>query len=233
MQGSLKSDGQVKCSLEQPSCAQCIKSGRDCLGYAKEIIFVTVEPGEVSSPRRITSPKTLPNQAPTSLDQSIVESLFIGSIREQMLKSYIARYHAAATSTPLNPPSWITNIPDIPMLSKALQTTAYALCTARLGRDENNKDLVQQSLALYTKGLYQVQRSLWDPKTMYSDQCLAACMLLCIYEVMECPSKNRSGYLSHYHGCARLIQLRGPQRHVNGLGHTIFSQFRIIGVRHI
>jgi hypothetical protein len=119
----------------------------------------------------------------------------------------------------------------MPAPTQALETSAFALCTARLGRQSNDQDLIQHSLNLYTQGLNQLQRALWDPRMMYKDETLGACMLLAMYELVECPSNGRSGFLSHHNGCARLIQLRGAEAHATGLGHSIFIHFRVIGVR--
>lgn len=127
---------------------------------------------------------------------------------------------------------WVTLIPGIPQPSKALELATYALCTARLGRTTNDHadQLLRESSKLYGAGLEAAQQALANPRLVFDDQTLGACLLLGMYEVFECPSNSRYGYLSHYEGISKLIQLRGPEKHKNGIGHAIFLSFRIMGV---
>lgn len=78
-------------------------------------------------------------------------------------------------------------LPELPTLTKALETSTMAICTARWGREIDNVALIKESLNLYTQGLRQLQIALWDPELMYKDETLGACMALAMYEVMECP----------------------------------------------
>ncbi|RDW73414.1 hypothetical protein BP6252_07321 [Coleophoma cylindrospora] len=105
-----------------------------------------------------------------------------------------------------------------------------ALCTAALGRAKNDHSMVTESHKLYTQGLSELQKALWNPGLMYKDETLGACMALAMYELTECPSKTDYGYVSHHKGCARLIQLRGSKAYSSGLAHRIFSSFRIQGI---
>ena len=102
-----------------------------------------------------------------------------------------------------------------------------AVCTAKIGRRSDDQSLIHASLKLYTQGLQELQKALWDPQQMYADETLAACMALVMYEVFECPSSGRQAYLSHQQGCSRLVKLRGPKAHDSGLGHQVFISFRL------
>lgn len=126
--------------------------------------------------------------------------------------------------------SWTGIIPQIASPGQPLQSAALSLAVAKLGRDMSDDHITRQSLKLYVNGLHQVQAALFDTERMRSDETLAACMLLTMYEVIECPSKARSGYLSHQNGCGRLVQLRGPEAHQEGLGHSLFLHFRYMAV---
>jgi hypothetical protein len=159
-------------------------------------------------------------------------SLVSAGIRQQMLASYVAQYRTALSSHVITDArAWMTILPSIPSPTKALETAAYAVSLARLGNTLHAPELQRESLKLYTQGLRRVQLALWDRRLMYSDETLAACMLLAIYEVFECPGRSRAAYLKHFNGCAKLIQLRGPAAHVDGLAHSIFQGFRFMGVR--
>lgn len=126
---------------------------------------------------------------------------------------------------------WLILIPDLAFPTDALEASSLALATSRLGRSNNDPVLLRESLRLYTLGIRQLQKALWDPTLMYRDETLAACMALAMYEITECPSKDASGYLSHCNGLETLVRLRGPEAHMNGLGHHVFLMSRIHLVR--
>lgn len=235
-----------QCSLERPSCYQCVKSNRVCLGYQKELVFIstsgpdvgrkasriTTHQGsllrEVEADRQVQIISGQPDvQARTQvLNES--RKLQEAAYRHQLLGTFISRYGTATDSRILGQRSWLGLIPTLPKLDSALESSTYAFCTARLGREWSNPSLVQESMKLYVRGLQQVQIALWDPRLQYEDETLAACMLLCMYEVYECTTGSRTGYQSHHKGCAKLVQLRGPYAHIRGLGHSIFAGFRFM-----
>jgi hypothetical protein len=187
--------------------------------------------------RNKTITHTLPEQDCTSKKStsflSVPKSsrnLISTSLRQQLLASYVSQYHITSPGEAPDGCTWITAIPLIAAPIKALETSAYALSLARLSASMNNPDMIQESLNLYTQGLRHLQKALWDPKLMCHDETLAACVLLSMYEVFRCPNNSGAAYSAHHNGCARLIQLRGPMAHIDGLGHSIFQWFRYVGV---
>ncbi|KAL2428893.1 hypothetical protein ABEF94_009541 [Exophiala dermatitidis] len=115
-------------------------------------------------------------------------------------------------------------------MSPALEMAAVALCVAKMGEVHNDSVLRHESLELYHRGLLQLQKALWDPEQMYDEQTLAACVALASYELSQCPNNSRHGYIIHTAGCEKLIRLRGPEAHKDGLAHQIFVQYRVQGV---
>jgi hypothetical protein len=125
---------------------------------------------------------------------------------------------------------WMTEVQELPSWTKALEAALLTLSTSRLGRLNDDRVLSRESLKWYSIGLVELQKALWDPTLMRRDETLAACFALTWYELTECVSESIVGYLSHHHGCAKLIQLRGPDAHRSGLAHYIFTAFRVQGV---
>lgn len=121
-------------------------------------------------------------------------------------------------------------VAELPEMTTALEASVLAMSTAKVGRLNNDPVLVKASLHSYVEGLGELQKALWDPKLMYRDETLAACMALWMYEVIECPSETLSGWISHFGGCQRLVQLRGPEAHSSALGHQVFLAFRTTAV---
>ena len=247
-----------QCGLQRPQCEQCIKANRPCGGYQRDRIFI-VGPGSsyqakkepskqpsangkreftrnqqpngfdnsskplpFSSPGLIPSTKDLPDLSNTLVPHA--------AFRQQLLSTFIDGYIPSTRLGPDGQKHWLCMLPELPTLTKALETSTMAICTARWGREIDNPALTKESLNLYTQGLRELQTALWDPELMYKDETLGACMALATYEIMECPSDSRQAYVSHQQGCAKLIQLRGPEAHSSGLGHQIFLTFRIQGV---
>lgn len=126
--------------------------------------------------------------------------------------------------------SWLTVLPTLCDVTPALETSLMALCTATLGRAKSNQALVHESLKFYTRGLWELQRALWDPDLMYTDDTLATCMTLVTFEVTECPDQGLSGWLKHMKGLSKLFELRGPKAYDSEFSHTLFSSFRLLEV---
>lgn len=175
-----------------------------------------------SSPELKPSTKDLPD-----LSNSLIPHT---AFRQQLLSKFIDGYIPITRLGANGQNSWLHMLPELPTLTKALEISIMAVCTARWGREIDNLALIKESLNLYTQGLRQLQIALCDSELRYKDETLGACMALAMYEVMECPSDSRHAYVTHQQGCARLVQVRGPEAHSSGLGHQIFLSFRIHSV---
>jgi hypothetical protein len=128
--------------------------------------------------------------------------------------------------------TWVHLIPEVSRPTKALEIAALALCTSRLSYSTSEKNVVlaHSGRKLYLQGIQAVQSALLNPKLMYKDETLAACMLLAMFEVFECPAGSRGGYFSHCDGVSTLIRLRGPEAHQEGMAYAIFAAYRSMSV---
>jgi Fungal specific transcription factor domain len=155
--------------------------------------------------------------------------LYSMSMRQGFIGSYYSAYNQEIIGGRRN---WMSEVPGFSGGTKVVESASMAFCLSGIGQRIGSEALQRESLAYYTKALRQLQQALWDPKHMYSDETLASCMLLTMYEVTECPDKGRGAFISHYNGLSRLIELRGPNAHITGLGHDVFVHFRSFAVRH-
>lgn len=126
--------------------------------------------------------------------------------------------------------SWLKSLPILSDYTKALEASVLAIATAKLGRVNGNEVLIHESLKFYVNGLWELQKALWDPKLMYKDDTLAACMGLIMYEVVECPDKTLTAWVAHMKGCAKMFEMRGPDTYGSDFGHELFLSFRTIEV---
>ncbi|KAH7391597.1 hypothetical protein BKA64DRAFT_678013 [Cadophora sp. MPI-SDFR-AT-0126] len=249
---------RIACSLERPACNTCIKSSRACEGYQDAPIFIidkrskpSVPKEQTQSPKSTTlSPKSdIPITAkPFSTDSEVtrlertictkeaykslwhISSPHTRSVyREQILSEFLTNYPQSPSEPRAG--SWLALLPSHPTYTTALEASILAVCTAKLGRTNNDQALVKESLKFYVQGLWELQRALWDEKLMYRDETVAACMCLIIYEVAECPDQSIKGWVGHLKGCARLFQLRGPKMYRSEMAHRLFLTFRQIEIQ--
>jgi hypothetical protein len=122
--------------------------------------------------------------------------------------------------------NWLLLVLELPTLTPALENAVLALCTVRLGRYNDHKALVYESLSLYTSSLRELRLAVLNPTTRCDEQTIAACMALTTYEVLECPGRTVEGYTSHYNGTMKLVQLRGANAHNSGLARSVFQSLR-------
>ncbi|RHZ59260.1 Zn(II)2Cys6 transcription factor [Aspergillus thermomutatus] len=220
---------KIACGQERPSCSQCLKSNRQCLGYRRDRVFVLVQPGAKES-SRTTRQDHANNQI--ILDQGPGNVIIMSChIRQRLLDEFIGRClpHTRFLS-PKHYRPWLFLLPDIPTRSKALEFSTLAISCAALGRKFQDTALIHQSLKAYTRGLREMQRALWNASLMHDNETLAACLVLSLYELMECPDNGADAYLSHCRGFLSLIKARGMDAHTAGIGHDLFLGVRLQGI---
>ncbi|KAI9692671.1 MAG: hypothetical protein M1820_009465 [Bogoriella megaspora] len=149
------------------------------------------------------------------------------SFRQQLMSKFLLLHQRDIKSEGRNMMTWLSAVPSLPSPLRAIETSTYALCAARLGQIDGNIALQNEGRRLYGKGLSELRFALTKPQLLYEDETLGACMALAMYEICE---GTRSGYVNHADGAGKLIQLRGPTRHVTGLGHNVFLAYRYMGL---
>ncbi|KAF5687103.1 C6 zinc finger domain-containing protein [Fusarium circinatum] len=228
-----------KCGAEKPSCDNCRKSGRSCAGYQRTHIFIPSHYTKSSTVEAITldAPLSPSRRQHGYIDRQYTIAVLPQAVsarnvaRDQFLANFIDRQFPSCilASGHLNDHrKWLLRLPDIASLTPAMEYAILSLSTATL---EGDGALDSQSLKLYTRGLYELQKAIDDPKTRLDDQTLAACVLLGTFEFAECPGRSVSAYMRHYQGAMALLQLRGPEQHIGGLAHDVFQVLRMHTVR--
>lgn len=218
-------------------CYECQKAGRNC-SYDRDLIFIVNEDSEQHrNPSYRATAKNEGNsetlvgvQASKSISTVLplgTDALCNASFRQQLMSTFLLMHAQDPKSQNRSAMHWLSFVPSLPSPLKALETSTYALCTARLGQLQNNQVLIKESLRLYGKGLRELRLALDDPKLVCKDETLGACLALSLYEIVE---GTRASYINHADGAAKLIKLRGPASCSSGFGHKIFLAFRFMGV---
>ncbi|GFF93042.1 hypothetical protein IFM60648_09949 [Aspergillus lentulus] len=200
----------LKCGQQMPECLQCSRSNRICPGYKRDYVFVEVDPAA-----KAIQPTPQQNLA------------LIQTSHHQQLLNYFCCHCVPDTKGPFGGRPWLSQLPQMPIDTGALKASTLALCTALVGRSTGNKALVHESLKLYTRGLRALQVALQSSSLVRHDETLAACLVLAMYEITECPARHIVGYYQHCRGLLSLIQLRGVGAHASGLGHQLFLAIRV------
>lgn len=104
-----------------------------------------------------------------------------------------------------------------------------------LGRVNEDEGMVQRGTQLYARALAETNRALRDPVRVTSDETLACCRVLGLFEHLRKDTANRissqgGDWQSHVEGSCRIVEVRGPERHVNDHGHALFEDLRLNAV---
>jgi len=168
-----------------------------------------------------------PDVAPIQLSDQISSK---PAYRQQILHVYLDQIVPKADLGLLRERMWIKTVPTLPYVTKALEVAIMAMCFAKIGDFQGDETFKFGGLQLYHRALRELQFALLDPHLLYDDQTLGACVALTHYELTQCPSDSMVPYTNHIVGCAKLVQIRGPERHRDGLAHKIFAHFRVQAV---
>ena len=165
-----------------------------------------------------------------SLPPSCMQTAFVSQSASLFWDFYVPKEAFLPQSGYTKP--WLITIQECTDDEAALRLAFRALACCRLGKQSHDERLIHESERLYSQALWELQRALWDEEKMYKNETLLACMLLSLYEVLEGSAQRGFGYLSHTSGANRLLELRGPARHISGQSHALFLGQRLSGIIH-
>ena len=157
--------------------------------------------------------------SPTA-NQSQLLSLFIATVRSENPKRTVTTHSCHSV--------WLAQLASRTEVSSTLLHAIRAISLSFFGRRTRDKNLVQNSRLIYGKALLKLNKSLEDPIEGLASDTLSATVLLTFYEMLNCT--ERYSWIRHAGGVARLMQLRGANRHRTGIDRDIFltSRFSLI-----
>lgn len=102
-----------------------------------------------------------------------------------------------------------------------------------LGQMQSNLDFINHGMAMYCQALSNANQALQHAATAQTDATLATCVILAMCEMYRPRagsevSTHALDFQRHVQGTARLLELRGSQRHVQEHGFTLFANARSI-----
>jgi Fungal specific transcription factor domain len=229
-----------------------LKSNRLCTGYQRQHVFINnqnlpnariqfeTKQGNTQSEdtKLTTSP---PHSDPGSRNGKQTQSQkkaarkfnpstnvsVVPAYRQMLFDCFFRSYVPVDELGPREATNWLTSLMALPNLPPCLSTAMLAISLSKVGKVNSDSHLGKESLRQYIRGLRELQAALDNPEHVYTDETLAACLLLGMYELIECPDGDIKAYASHNNGCARLIQLRGPKAFQQGISHSLFVAIRM------
>lgn len=213
------------CDLSRPACGQCQKIGAKCAYEDRSWTFV-------SSQEHATTPLR-----PHSTTTANMPSLLRTDRRQLRETTFWEAYLPSGESPPdtaFTHTVIATWIPTIRYLATVDRTTRLALDSCvlmALGRMQGNLDSINHGVAMYCQALTETNRALQLSATAQTDAILATCALLAMCEKYRPHrglevSSQATDYQSHVKGTARLLELRGCQKHVSDHGFALFAHAR-------
>ncbi|EKV11470.1 Fungal transcriptional regulatory protein, N-terminal [Penicillium digitatum] len=112
----------------------------------------------------------------------------------------------------------------IRMFSPLITDAFEAVSVAFFGRSVQNKQIEASGFRLYPRVLRELQDALVDPEKCKAESTLVTVILLLAFESVE--RTTQSGVLAHVRGAVRLIEHRGPENHMYGVEHLMFTELR-------
>ena len=125
---------------------------------------------------------------------SLVAFMAPSSFQAQLLSSFI---QTISNSDPANlvptlhcHSTWLSSIATSASLSTTLMWSIRALSLSHLGHQVQDRNLIQNSRAMYGKALLHLNKSLQDPEEGLSTDTLSATVLLSFYEILTCTERH-------------------------------------------
>ncbi|CBF80680.1 hypothetical protein AN8501.2 [Aspergillus nidulans FGSC A4] len=113
---------------------------------------------------------------------------------------------------------------EIRMFSPILRDAFDSVSHSFFGRSVQNQTIEVKGFSGYPRVLRSLQEALLDPERSKAESTLATVVLLMAFESVE--RTGQESLIAHVLGALRLIQHRGPENHMFGVEHLIFTELR-------
>ncbi|KAI9368339.1 hypothetical protein BJX61DRAFT_229250 [Aspergillus egyptiacus] len=172
-------------------------------------------------------PRRLSRNSSVSSDDSSYGSICRMDSSKSMLDVYIGRF-VDAFSPEVDAKSGqagaIRRAAEIRMFSPILTDAFAAVSHVFFGRSVQNKVIEATGFAHYPRVLRSLQDALQDPERSKAESTLATVILLMAFESVE--RTSQASLSAHVQGAVRLIEHRGPENHMYGVEHLLFTELR-------
>ncbi|KAJ5114513.1 hypothetical protein NUU61_000272 [Penicillium alfredii] len=213
---------KVKCDLQQPECARCVKRGTPCPGLDKSRVFFN-HTSELSSNANQAVAARSQHARPPTISPSIGTS---PEIRNQLYSSFLGAYFPVDIRSPANHDSWhflMEQFPTLVRKSEMFDRSICALSSVLLGKTNNDARLIQYGIQIYNSALGMLSRTIHRGSPPFDDL-IYTTVVFQIYEALFCPS-GFAAWMAHKNGTNALLKKYYSQaNHGNPLIKAIYRQ---------
>ncbi|KAK5151494.1 hypothetical protein LTS14_009338 [Recurvomyces mirabilis] len=126
---------------------------------------------------------------------------------------------------------WVPTIRYLASQDNKARLALDSCALMALGRIRNNPQYVQEGLTLYSQALAATNQALRHPVCVLNDSVLACCRILALCEFFRPHvgtglSTQGTDWQRHIEGTVQLMELRGPEKHVDEHGFVLFADAR-------
>ena len=186
-----------QCDLQRPFCANCLSTGRLCLGYERYPIFLNRTAAGLEKRTRLDEVRipiyTRSTTSPTSMTEnsSIMQSISNNLSESQRdlvhwFRSEFVFAEAGRKFLPLSAPIFSLASPG-PLLDLSMQ----GLAMTQFGRIRNDFIVYRRGQAHYLRSLQQLREAIGDATQSKMEETLACVIVLCLLEVSSSKSLER------------------------------------------
>lgn len=125
----------------------------------------------------------MPCNQKTVLDGMSLQPRNAAAYEAQLISSFWEHYIPQQSVQNGGQCAWLQQALDLPAPAPALRLALKALAMARVGWIHGDSTLSLHGRSLYGQSLHEIQKVLYDERTMWHDQTLATGNILALYEV--------------------------------------------------
>lgn len=232
------------CDLKKPRCGRCSRIGVRCSYGGKQWTFVEQKASSEGPTSEIVirgqRTSSFPLQAttpPTSIATGTAERhLRRTGFEVETLADFWERFLPREDPETVYvggvyPTPWSKTFLELSDSDESVKLALQACALVLRSRATSDPHFRHMAIKLYAEALGRTNKALQAPETAQSDSVLAACRALANYELLrgnksERISSQAADWLKHIEGTCRIVQLRGPNRHVSDHGHALFEDCR-------
>ncbi|KAL2042764.1 hypothetical protein N7G274_004523 [Stereocaulon virgatum] len=242
---------RTKCDQAVPSCGQCRRARRVCLGYRdeKSLTFrdqtrTVVSKAQAAKARssKVTPGTDLPEEFNPSKDASgaLVSIAQVSAytqdiprnphapIEEQGSFYFFHHFVRKDVNSPIAYNEYIPKIYNLTSSYSELPAIIQAIGMAGIANLQSSSEPMMIARRKHTACLRALNSSLQDPKTATSDATFMTVMLLSLYETITGFSpQSLKSWVNHINGATAIMRLRGKASLQTVVGRHLFSLLRI------
>ncbi|CEJ54055.1 hypothetical protein PMG11_00380 [Penicillium brasilianum] len=236
---------KVKCDLQRPHCARCLRGGHGCEGYERASKFIVhtfadqVKTGKepICESMQFQFKKTAKDAPRPTKETSITVVQVNAQIRSQLFSIFVDSYNPSAPKGQVSfrfrdASNLFEALPS--MLdgknSQLLDRATSALASVFVGKKFKNDQMIHHGVELYNQAIHSFSR-LISRQGLPVREVLCANVIFQYYEVINSTS-GFSGWMAHMQGANAVVAQYGKSLERDQISIMLFRQLKLSNIFH-